>query len=706
MALTAALAVATMTATRTTFAGSFGSHIVLQRAPQRAVVWGFTDLSPGAVTVTTKSAEATALKRPPLAQLPVSLVPAGAAKGDLNPICYQLPNATYADKVHELDPVARRHTEQLNASCAEFGYSAYISNDPVFKDAALFRKASGKVVADTGATTTTVAATIQPYNSTANTWRAVLPPTEAINATGTATPVAYTVSVLKGGAVQATLDDVLFGDVWVCSGQSNMAFLLENDMDGERLVQEANDYPALRFMTTRKLTSASPLRELPCAADDADPGGCTELAWSVSSNVSVSDDGAASSALGAQVGDDDWLYMSAVCYLFGRDLHRSLGVPVGLMNTNWGGTMIEAWLPAAGNAACPPKRGGGGPLVEAAAASGEAPVPAPLRRATATAALGASELYNAMVSPLLNHSIRGAIWYQGEANAAAADLYTCQIQQIVKTWRAGWHDGSGGETDAAFPFGVVQLAAETDTDTFAFTALRWAQTARLGSLPNAKMPSTFLATAYDLGDSASPFGSVHIRWKQDVATRLALSARRVAYADTSVYAGPTWRGGGSGGGGGVSLDVAARTVSLTLDGVGARGLALSPMHLSTKFPQANWSGMPFEVCATGARAARTRAMVPAWREHGSGGGAGGDDVACGYDSGTEGWSAAANATLVASGDSEDAVTLVLQLAAGVDASKVAAVRTHWRVYPCEHLGCGLYSVAERLPPPPFWGWVS
>lgn len=70
----------------------------------------------------------------------VSLVPAGAAKGDLNPICYQLPNATYADKVHTTDPVARRHTEQLNASCADFGYSFYLGNDPVFKDAVLFRR--------------------------------------------------------------------------------------------------------------------------------------------------------------------------------------------------------------------------------------------------------------------------------------------------------------------------------------------------------------------------------------------------------------------------------------------------------------------------------------------------------------------------------------------------------------------------------------
>ena len=71
-----------------------------------------------------------------------------------------------------------------------------------------------------------------------------------------------------------------------------MAFLLEMDMDGKRLVQEANDHPAIRFMTTKKLTSASPLRELPCTFGDTNPAGCTEESWSVSTNVSVSDDGA------------------------------------------------------------------------------------------------------------------------------------------------------------------------------------------------------------------------------------------------------------------------------------------------------------------------------------------------------------------------------------------------------------------------------
>ena len=195
---------------RTTFAGSFGSHMVLQRAPQRAVLWGFTDSSGGAVSI-----------------------------------------------------------------------------------------ALGTMV---------VLASLRPYNASALTWRAVLPPTAAANGTDGA-PVAHTLRLLKNGTVRAQLDDVLFGDVWVCSGQSNMAFLLEMDMDGARLVQEANRHPSLRFFTTRKLTSRVPLPELPCVSGDADPGGCTEAAWAVSSNLSVSDHRGAPSL------DDDWLYMSAVCYL-------------------------------------------------------------------------------------------------------------------------------------------------------------------------------------------------------------------------------------------------------------------------------------------------------------------------------------------------------------------------------------------------------
>ena len=229
---------------RTVFAGSYGSHMVLQQAPAQAVVWGFTGLAGGTLTLT-------------------------------------------------LD----------------------------------------------GEATTT--GTTAPYNSTALTWRALLPATPASNQTdaaGRLVPVPHALSLSKGGVVQAKLVDVLFGELWVCSGQSNMAFLLEMDMEGQRLVQEANGHPAIRFMTTRKLTAAAPLPELPCNPGDPNPGGCTEESWSVGNNISVSDNShrARPGAVDPHSRDDNWLYMSAVCYLYGLDLHLALGVPVGLMNTNWG----------------------------------------------------------------------------------------------------------------------------------------------------------------------------------------------------------------------------------------------------------------------------------------------------------------------------------------------------------------------------------
>lgn len=126
------------------------------------------------------------------------------------------------------------------------------------------------------------------------------------------------------------------------------------------VVQDANNFPELRFMTTKKTTADAPQRELQGI----------ELPWSVSNNVSVSDDGkyAKATAGPGRLGDDNWLYMSAVCYLYGRNLHQALGVPIGLMNSNWGGTSITKW-------------GEGDPL------------------------------FNAMIAPLTNVTIKGAIWY-------------------------------------------------------------------------------------------------------------------------------------------------------------------------------------------------------------------------------------------------------------------------------------------------------
>lgn len=275
--------------------------------------------------------------------------------------------------------------------------------------------------------------------------------------------------------------------MWVCSGQSNMAFLLENAFNGTQLVQEANDYPEIRLFTTAKTTSAEPLTELIRV----------EQPWSVANNLSVSDDG----KLGVAVGDDDWLYMSAVCYLYGRGLHKALGVPVGLLNTNWGGTVIQDWSSAEAMARCASTTG--------LTTTGETPVGV------------ATHLFNAMISPLLNHTIAGVIWWQGESNGGAPVPYGCQMPALVADWRQKWFAGSDGRTASDFPFGVVQLAGcPDDTDSLAGVPIRVFQTGGGATvsppmhLPNRLMPNTFMATAYDLGDATSPFGAVHIRYKQ------------------------------------------------------------------------------------------------------------------------------------------------------------------------------------------------
>jgi sialate O-acetylesterase len=169
-----------------------------------------------------------------------------------------------------------------------------------------------------------------------------------------------------------------------------MAFLTEMAMNGQTLVEEAGNHGAqVRLFTTRKLTATSPLLEL---GQDTNGGLWTrgvELPWSRASRKTISDDGAAPST-----NDDDWLYMSAVCYLFGLEINRARGVPVGLINTNWGGTQIEDWMPQQAIDDC--SHG-------TSDANGSLPE-------VVLAPRVATHLYNAMISPLLNQTIKGAMY--------------------------------------------------------------------------------------------------------------------------------------------------------------------------------------------------------------------------------------------------------------------------------------------------------
>ena len=518
-----------------------------------------------------------------------------------------------------------------------------------------------------------VSATLSPMNATSAKWFAKLPPVAASrDSDGRATACRLTA---EHKCSNVTLSDIVFGEVWACSGQSNMAFLLEMDIDGKNLVQEANNYPELRFMTARKRTSPAPVVEPAVAAP-----------WAVSSNTSVSYDHHRDHA-----NDDQWLWMSAVCWMFGRELLKAKRVPIGLINTNWGGSYIEDWMPPQARASCDGHVRGDALAVSGACHPGDGrPCP--------------SVLWNAMVHPFLTTTIRGAIWYQGESNANAAGKYGCQLPAMVSSWRKAWHAMTDGETAADFPFGVVQISAVLGAQTLAksalaYTLVRWEQTVGTGTLPAAALPNAFLATTYDLGDASSPYGSVHTRYKEPMAARLALQARRHAYGETLLPVGPTLSH--------ATYLSASGEVQLAFDGAGPAGLMLPPRHLNATH-QANWSGAtPFEVCFSDR--GRGEGAVARTME---------DDV-CTAESGLSGWAPVASMRLADKG-----ATLLLSLprarkssgagnASGGNVSVPLAVRFQWRAFPCERMGCGVYATAGdavsgpvQVPPPPFFARLA
>ncbi len=126
----------------------------------------------------------------------------------------------------------------------------------------------------------------------------------------------------NGTLITITLHDVLFGDVWICSGQSNMQLTVNMIYNGSEEIANAGNYPKIRVFTTALVPSALPIEELLGI----------NLNWSVASPESI--------------GGPNWVYMSAVCWLYGRMIHQALGGrPIGLIATTWGGTPIEVWMP-------------------------------------------------------------------------------------------------------------------------------------------------------------------------------------------------------------------------------------------------------------------------------------------------------------------------------------------------------------------------
>ncbi|NXS81032.1 SIAE acetylesterase, partial [Erpornis zantholeuca] len=342
----------------------------------------------------------------------------------------------------------------------------------------------------------------------------------------------YTLTA-EQGLENVTLQDIYFGDVWLCSGQSNMAMTVLQVANASQELAAATRYPYVRIFAAAPARSDVELEDLEKI----------DLPWSIPTAENL--------------GHGNFTYFSAVCWLLGRSLYEALGFPIGLVEVAWGGTPIEAWSSRRALQACglledvgreaPQTSLGHSACFNLKSALCFAP-PLSLALSSSTSLhqhlsgpQTPSVLWNAMIHPLLNMTLRGVAWYQGEANAFLhTDQYNCTFPALIADWRWAFHTGSAGQTELLLPFGFVQLSTyrrQSADDSFA--RLRWHQTADLGVVPNARMPSTFMAVAMDLGDERSPYGSIHPRDKQNVAHRLLLGARAVAYGDKDlVFQGP------------------------------------------------------------------------------------------------------------------------------------------------------------------------
>jgi sialate O-acetylesterase len=311
--------------------------------------------------------------------------------------------------------------------------------------------------------------------------------------------------MVVAGRNSVTLRDVLVGEVWICSGQSNMEWVVNGSNNAAEEKAAAN-FPKIRHFLVPKRQEAAPVTDLVGS-------------WKLCSPETVGG-------------------FTAVGYFFGRELHQKLNVPVGLIHTSWGGTPAEVWTSNRGLDSVGLQK----PMMDnyAKAMDGYEKKIASLKADTEKAKaegkpapktpnkpMQPSCLYNGMIANVLPYGIKGAIWYQGESNAGRAKEYQALFPAMIKNWREDWGQGE-------FPFAFVQLAnfmARKDQPADSnWAELREAQTMTLS------LPKTGMAVIIDIGEAKD----IHPKNKQDVGKRLALWAQSQVYGKDLVYSGPIY----------------------------------------------------------------------------------------------------------------------------------------------------------------------
>jgi sialate O-acetylesterase len=357
-------------------------------------------------------------------------------------------------------------------------------------------------------------------------WRVTLDPL-----TADAKPQEMVIS----GKNTLTLKNLLIGEVWVCSGQSNMQWTVSQSGNAQQEIAGANA-PQIRMFTVERATGMTP------AAD-------VKGSWKEANSANVGE-------------------FSAVAYFYGRHLHQALKVPVGLINTSWGGTRVEAWTSRESleERPCAAQmlsdwdgiRQGWDTVAEAtkfatskAAWQAEAKkisaenskLPANQKKKTPQAPRPPDDpnktphhpavLFNAMVAPLIPYSIQGAIWYQGESNQKRAFQYQELLPNMINDWRTRWND--------PFSFYIVQLAGFGNGQPITQEAGlpdTWAELQEAQYLTSITLPKVGLTVTNDIGEEKN----IHPKNKQEVGRRLALWALAKDYGRANtVFSGPMFK---------------------------------------------------------------------------------------------------------------------------------------------------------------------
>lgn len=324
-----------------------------------------------------------------------------------------------------------------------------------------------------------VTAADQTQTTTADTngkWHVTLNPIQ------NAGPIAMSVA----GKNHIDLHDVLVGEVWLGSGQSNMGFTLKQASNGPDAIAHANRSTLRLFVVGRAIK------------DTPQDQGAGQ--WVICSPDTVPD-------------------FSAVAYFFGRNLQDNLNTPVGLIEAEWGGTRAEAWLPK--------------PTFDALKLPYEPawteewlhpkPNPASTQPAKVRPYETPAGLYNGMIAPIAGYPMRGIIWYQGETNTAHAEQYQQVLTALIQSWRDAW-------SQPDLPFLIVQLPNFQNTRFWPI--LREAQRRVAADIPHVGMVVTI-----DVGNPHN----IHPNQKEVVGQRLALMAEKMVYGQNVEDSGPTFK---------------------------------------------------------------------------------------------------------------------------------------------------------------------